>query len=234
MCGRYTLQLGDGGVRELARHCAAISQEPQVADRFNIAPGQECLAVRQQRDGVRTLELLWWGFAGQAGGGRRCQLNINARAETVAEKWSFRDAFAQRRCLIPATGYYEWTRSQAGTREPWLIRPRGEVTTMAMAGIWQPRETGEQVQAEFAVLTVAANPAVAALHHRMPMVLAEHHFSTWLNPALSTDAGHTMQGDAQRFVPESRRVGRYVNSARNEGPECVRPRSPQQQQSLPF
>lgn len=147
-------------------------------------------------------------------------LLINARAETIATKPAFADAARARRCLIPASGFYEWTKDADGNRLPWYIHPaQGDM--LAFAGVWQVWEKGGQRHVTCAIVTCAANDRMARLHHRMPVILAPDDWALWLG-----EAGH---GAARlmRPAPEDalafHRVDVAVNSNRAAGPELIEP-----------
>jgi putative SOS response-associated peptidase YedK len=148
---------------------------------------------------------------------------LNARSETVAEKPSFRSAFKHRRCLIPASGFYEWQKLGAGRKQPYFIRPR-DGGLFALAGLWErwndPR--GETVET-CTILTTTANEVMRPLHERMPVIVGADADALWLDPHASADALRAL------FVPytsegmEAVPVGPWVSNARNEGPRCLEP-----------
>lgn len=182
--------------------------------RFNICPTVQ-IHVVTAAEGARRLQGMRWGFLPQwykspADG----PLLINARAETLAEKPAFRAAARARRCLIPADGFYEWTKDAGGARLPWYIRRRDQ-GPLVMAGIWQDWGPEEARIATCAVVTTSANADIAALHDRMPLVLDPVDWPLWLG-----EAGH---GAARLMRPapvdtlEAWRVDPAVNSNRAEG-----------------
>jgi putative SOS response-associated peptidase YedK len=148
-------------------------------------------------------------------------LLINARAETIAEKPAFRDAVRHRRALVVADGFYEWTKDAEGARDPWYIHP-AEAGPLVMAAVWQEwTSPAGEVLRTCALVTTAANRAMSALHHRMPVILAPEDWPLWLG-----EAGH---GAAvlMRAAPEEalvwHRVDRAVNSNRASGPQLLEP-----------
>lgn len=193
------------------------AQEP----RWNIAPTQ-MLAVARVQDGQRVLSWMRWGFLPHwyksPGDG---PLIINARSEGIAEKPAFRDACRQRRCLIPATGFYEWTSAPDKGRDPWFMQPYG-AGLMALAGVWQDwSAAGGQAQPTVAVLTCAANEAMSAIHHRMPVIVAPADFPLWLGQAGPGAA--TLMRPAPEDALSFRRVSRKVNAARFDSPDLIAP-----------
>ncbi|TDW34357.1 putative SOS response-associated peptidase YedK [Roseinatronobacter bogoriensis subsp. barguzinensis] len=188
--------------------------------RFNICPTQPVATV-VSRDGARHLGPMRWGFLPhwyktETDG----PLLINARAETIANKPAFADAARTRRCLIPATGFYEWTKGADGARLPWYIRPaQGDL--LAFAGIWQVWEQGDRRLVTCAIVTCAANSQMAKLHHRMPVILSQADWPLWLG-----EAGHgaaTLMRAAPDDTLEAHRVSPAVNSNRAEGAELIEP-----------
>ena len=145
---------------------------------------------------------------------------INARAETVAEKPAFKAACRERRCLIAATGFYEWTKDAGGNRLPWYIF-RGDGAPLVFAGIWQDWARGEEQFRTCAIVTCAANPRMGQIHHRMPVILDKGDWGLWL--------GEEGKGAANlmRAAPEDaldwHRVDRAVNSNRARGAELIEP-----------
>jgi putative SOS response-associated peptidase YedK len=145
---------------------------------------------------------------------------VNARAESVARAPSFLDAFAARRCLVPADGFYEW-RKDAGAKAPFWLHPRaGGIFTLA--GIWErwgPR--GHEPRHAFAILTVGANDDVRNIHDRMPAVVAPGDRDLWLDRSASTESVQNLLKSAPSGTFTARRVSAQVNSAAHEGPELL-------------
>lgn len=203
MCGRFALH-AHPDVIKLQFGLVAL---PAFEARYNIAPTLPVLIVRQ--DGAATVR---WGlvphWAKDASMGARMN---NARAETVAEKPAFRDAYRRRRCLIPASGFYEW-KSEFGLRQPYYIHPAQD-EPFAFAGLW---EQWRELQT-CTVITTNANAKMAAVHDRMPVIVARDDYAAWL------------AGKEGLLVPcpdsgiAIRRVSRAVNNARNDFPELIEP-----------
>jgi putative SOS response-associated peptidase YedK len=148
-------------------------------------------------------------------------LLINARAETIAEKPAFRSAARDRRGLIVASGFYEWTKDEAGNRNPWYIT-RSDGAPLAFAAVWQSWKDAEgQEMPTCAVVTCAANRAMQAIHHRMPVVLEEEDWPLWLGEAGKGAA--PLMKPAPEETLRWHRVERTVNSNRAEGPELIEP-----------
>jgi putative SOS response-associated peptidase YedK len=145
-------------------------------------------------------------------------LLINARCETIAEKPAFRAACRERRCLIPATGFYEWTKDEAGNRLPWYIR-HADGSPIAFAGVWQVWDKGETPLTTCAIVTTDSNGPVADIHDRMPVAIAPQDWPLWLGEAGKGAATlmHAPPGD----VFAAHRVDPRVNSNRASGPELI-------------
>ncbi|MGC8723424.1 MAG: SOS response-associated peptidase [Acidobacteriota bacterium] len=220
MCGRFTVRLP---TPDLAAAFGVAARARETAPSFNVAPGREVPVVVDEGEG-RRLDAFRWGliprWAKDPSIGERL---INARAETVAEKPAFRQAFLHRRCLILADGFYEW--KAEGTRKtPYFISVEG-VPVFAFAGLWErwAPPDGEPVLS-CAILTVEANAFMRSIHHRMPVILPPEAHGAWLDPH---------NGDRQAllallrpFPSEGMRahpVSTFVNAARHDSIQCVLP-----------
>jgi putative SOS response-associated peptidase YedK len=220
MCSRYSLTSPPEAVRSYFRY----ENEAVFPPRYNIAPSQPVAIVRNTPKGGRELALVRWGLIPSwVKDPRAFKMLINARGETAADKPSFRAAMRHRRCLVPTDGYYEWT-GEAGAKRPHLVRPRAG-GLMAMAGIfehWQGAD-GSEIET-MAILTVAANEAMSALHDRMPAIIATVDFDAWLDCRSGSS-----QGIADLLAPAPEgcldiiEVSRMLNNPRNEGPQVQEP-----------
>lgn len=219
MCSRYFLD-ADGNI---IAYTFRVPVDDRIRKRFNIAPTQEAPVVRTAKDGGREVALLRWGlvpfWAKDLAVGNRM---INARAEGVETKPAFRAAIQQRRCLVPATGFYEW-RGEAGRKQPYAVtlpdRPM-----FAFAGLWErwkPTE-GEPVET-FTIVTTDANETVAQIHDRMPVILAPEAEDKWLSaePAETRALLKPYEGPVRL-----RAVSRLVSNPRNDVPECLNDAEP--------
>lgn len=221
MCGRFTLAVPGEQVAAQFQ----LSTTPELTARYNIAPTQQIAAVRAG-DAGRELALFRWGlvpsWAKDPSVGARM---INARSETVAEKPSFRTALRQRRCLIPADGFYEW-QAAAGGKQPFHIR-LADGGLFAMAGLYEHWKTPEGGWLHSCtILTTEANELMRPLHDRMPVILAPEQYDLWLDPGLR-DAG-PLQALIAPYPAEQMVAGpvsKAVNRAGNEGPELLAPAS---------
>ncbi|MEQ8356507.1 MAG: SOS response-associated peptidase [Kiloniellaceae bacterium] len=206
MCGRFLLTAPLEAVQRLF----GFLEQPNLAPRYNIAPSQAVAAM--VRDAAAERHFIWmrWGLVPSwSKEARRTAPLINARAETVAEKPSFRDAFAARRCVVFADGFYEWR--QDGNRQPYCIRLT-DTSPFALAALWEPiagTQEGEPGQG-CALITAEANARMAAVHHRMPVILTPEQVGPWLDPASSRDDLQSLlkplPDEAVALTPVSKRV----------------------------
>jgi putative SOS response-associated peptidase YedK len=219
MCGRYSFT----SPLEAVRRLFAVSGGGNLAPRYNIAPTQPAVVVRPspKPDQERELAILTWGLVPSwAKDPSMAAKLINARAETVAEKPSFRNAFRRRRCLVPADGFYEW-KAAPGGKQPYRIAFEDE-RPFAFAGLWEHWQGADGSEIEsFAIVTTEANELLRPLHPRMPVILDPEQHAPWLDPA-TEDAALLLgpyAGRGLRCYP----VSRHVNNVRNDDPECIRP-----------
>lgn len=218
MCGRYSITTP---VEALAR-LFGFPERPNLAPRYNMAPTQIAPAVREE-DGGRHLALLRWGlvpfWAKDIAIGARL---INARAETLAEKPAFRDAFRKRRCLLPADGFYEWQAVESRKR-PYLIRRR-DGRPLAFAGLWESwRGGGEAPLETFTIVTTEANGTLRPIHGRMPVIVEEEAFALWLSPPSDGAGLRELLRPAREDLLETIEVSTRVNNVRNDDAACAEP-----------
>lgn len=217
MCGRYTLATP---AEALAEEFGVGGPLPEIYPSFNVAPAEEVAVVRED-GGERRLELLRWGlvpfWADDPGIGQRM---INARAETAPEKPAFRAAFRNRRCLIPADGFYEWQRAAGGPKQPFHIRRRDR-RPFAFAGLWEDWNDGEVISCT--ILTTDANEELKEVHHRMPVILDPEDYGRWLEPETDKEDLRALLQPYTAGGLEFYPVDRRVNKPSNDDPRCVEP-----------
>jgi putative SOS response-associated peptidase YedK len=220
MCGRFAVTLPSDAMAQLFAATPA-NDLPDVPN-YNVCPTNPVHVLRNDGDG-RHLGAMRWGFIPhwykKPNDG---PVLINARAETIAEKPAFRSACRDRRAVMIATGFYEWTRD-GDARLPWYFT-RSDGAPMAFAAIWQPwhsQSAPDDPIRSVAIVTTAASRPISAIHHRMPVILEPGDIPLWL--------GETGKGAARlmRAAPDDalrwHRVGRAVNSNRASGPELIAP-----------
>ncbi len=225
MCGRYTLHLDDLGELRGLFDVQRVLIHGWVP-RYNIAPSQPAPVVLQREKG-RTLEALRWGLVPRGAKDLRVGSRlINARVETVATRPSFREAFAVRRCVVPATGYFEWRKQAAGGgKQPLWIRPK-RGGAMALAGLFESwvSADGEALDT-FAIVTTQAAGVLQEIHDRMPLELRGVDVERWLraDPPSATELRALARSAQDVTHLGAQEVGRRVNTAAIDGPECVDP-----------
>jgi putative SOS response-associated peptidase YedK len=223
MCSRYSLT----SPPEAVRAYFGYRDTPNFPPRYNIAPTQPVAVVRLNRDGERQFRLMRWGLLPSfVKDPKQFPTLINARAEEVLDKPSFRHAMRYRRCLVVADGFYEWT-GPKGKRRPFLLRPR-EPQLIAFAGIyerWRDQEGGETDTV--AILTCPANRTVAALHDRMPVVLPFEHFAAWLDvKATPAEAALALLQPAADDLFEAIEMHPKINDSKRDEPGIQEPLEP--------
>jgi putative SOS response-associated peptidase YedK len=211
MCGRTSLFASPAEVRE------RFDAEPirPLEPRYNVAPGQEHPVVRN--DALDTIQFPTWGLVPQWADHSPSSGHINARAETLAEKPSFREAFAERRCLVLADGFYDWKETPTG-KQPYRIE-REDREPFAFAGLWEPRSSGE-TDATFTIVTTEPNAVVEEVHHRMPVILDPDEERRWLERDSTeelTDLLDPYPAEEMRAYP----VPSAVNDPGNDSPAVI-------------
>ena len=220
MCGRFAFYSPSEATAALFGVSGSVAVEP----RYNIAPTQFIAAIREDEDRTRELVMLRWGlvpfWAKDPAIGNRM---INARAETVAEKPSYRAAFRHRRCIVLADGFYEW-RKEGDAKTPYFISlASGE--PFGLAGLWEnwKSPSGEWVRS-CTIITTKPNAFMDPIHNRMPVILSEETEPLWLDPVTEDpDILRPLLLPSPAEEMESYQVSTYVNSPRNQGPECIKP-----------
>jgi putative SOS response-associated peptidase YedK len=217
MCGRFAQKSSAKKVSKQFK----VEEVPSLVERHNVAPTQSVLVVREPD--AREAVLLKWGlvprWARDPTIGNRL---INARAETVTEKPSFREALSRRRCLVPMEGFYEWAR-RGDRKRPFYFHMRdGE--PFAVAGLWELWEGDGDPLETCTLLTTGANELLAGYHDRMPVIVRPENYDLWLDAGVRS---------AERLLPLLRpypreemtaySVGLMVNSPSNDSPRCVEP-----------
>ena len=219
MCGRFTLYFPF----ELLVEIFGLTELPGLVPRYNIAPTQAASVVRSTGK-ARGLYSLGWGlvpsWAKDISAGSRM---INARSESLPDKPAFRNAVRFRRCIVPASGYYEW-KPEGSRKIPYYIH-LSDGAPMGFAGIWEAWKTPNGTFLEtFAILTTSVNPLIAPIHDRMPVILHSDAYGLWLDPEVR-DSGQ-LQPLYRPYPAELltlHPVSTLVNSPRNDDPACIEP-----------
>lgn len=216
MCGRYALHAHP----DVVALQFGLAEAPRFEARYNIAPSALVLAVRRDQGTPRAVTLRWglvprWAKDPAIG----ARMN-NARAETVAQKPSFRDAYRRRRCLIPASGFYEW-KAVAGRKIPYYVHPAKE-DLFAFAALWERWEREGEALETCAIVTTDANATMQPIHDRMPVIVSRADYGRWLDCEGGGDVGDLLR-PCDPGLTEARRVSRAVNNARNESARLIEP-----------
>ena len=223
MCGRYTLSISVDEVwDEFDLEGDPPEEEPRLAPRFNVAPTHEVAVIAARAP--RKLRFFRWGlvphWAKDPSIGSRM---INARAESVADKPSFRNAFARRRCIVLADGFYEWKREEDGTKTPTYLRLRSG-RPFGFAGLWESwtSEEGDGPPLRSCtIITVQAEGMVSKIHHRMPVILTPETRALWLDDARDSPSLRDLLRPLDTSLLEAWEVSKLVNSPGNDVPQCI-------------
>jgi putative SOS response-associated peptidase YedK len=213
MCGRYATTRSSADLSKLFE--ALDETGAAVKSDYNVAPTDAAPIVRMSASrSERVLSVARWGLVPPWVGDPRVGARmINARAETVMTSRAYAQAFEGRRCLVPADGWYEWTRTPTGKQAFFMNRPE-----LALAGIWSANAD----RLTFSVLTTAAKGALVEVHDRMPLLLPPERWTEWLT---ATAGGDLLAPPSDAFLStvEIRRVGPAVGNVHNDGPELIEP-----------
>lgn len=221
MCGRI-VRLDDQRIREVFE--VTEFSETRITPRFNIAPAQVDLLIRPY-DGGRQLLPSRWGLIPVWAKERSIGAKMfNARAETLTERPAFRNLVGRSRCIVPASGFYEW--KAAGKRKTPLYIHRADGEPLAFAGLWttwRDPDSGETVVSH-TVITCAPNDFMGQIHNRMPVILDKDSLEQWLDPEITAaDAVMPLLGPAREGLLTAFPVSTAVNNARNDGPHLIEP-----------
>lgn len=217
MCGRFAL----AATPEELAYQFHLSRQVTIAPRYNIAPSQQIVIIRPGTNG-NTTSAVRWGFIPHWTKDENFSAKlINARAETVQDKPAFWEAFKERRCLIPATGFYEW-KQEGNRKQPYYIKMKNG-GLFAMAGIWEcwQNPAGETIES-CAIITTEANTIVGKIHDRMPAIFPESSYGLWLS---TTNDGKSLRDFLRPYDPfkmTAYPVSGMVNYVKNEGEGCIK------------
>ena len=220
MCGRFTLKTPEKTIRTLFPDLAV----PELSPRFNIAPTQNVVCVRESKANNLEIVSLRWGLVPFWSKDLKIGAKmINARSETAAGKPSFRNAFKKRRCVVLCDGYFEW-KKVANEKQPFYITATENDGAFCMAGLWESwndKATDEKIET-CTVLTTAASSTLETIHDRMPVVMGVDERALWLDNEFSDyEKIQSLLKPADEDFFVANPVNKFVNNARNEGPDCV-------------
>ena len=219
MCGRYSFSLPPEAIRELFRVVTVLNLQP----RYNIAPTQMVPVIGLERNGERALKMFRWGliphWSKAMPGGPPL---INARSEGIGSSKMFGEAFQRRRCLVPADGFYEWSKDKSlKDKTPWrIVDP--ERPAFAFAGVWEGWRNPEgEIIRSFAIVTTDANDKLSHIHDRMPVILKREDEDAWLDPNNAEPKLKSLLAPYDPARTELYRVDTRVNSVKNDDPDCL-------------
>lgn len=219
MCGRFTLTSPIDQILDLF---TLVELPAGYEPRYNIAPTQEVLVVRDDREGAREAVMMRWGLVPAWSGGPTGAPMINARSETVDERPAFRDAYRARRCLIPADGFVEWQRD-GKSRQPHLFS-LADPGAFGLAGLWERwRDEDGEWLLSCTILTTQANELVAPYHDRMPVIVAPDAHEAWLSAAPELERLREIMAPYPASFMRSRAVSTRINSVAHDDPACLQP-----------
>ncbi len=220
MCGRFALGLPPKSIAEQFQ----LDFVPDMKLRYNIAPTQEVASiVHDKNTNKHLLKMFRWGLIPHWAKDIKIGAKlINARSETVADKPAFRSAFSYRRCLIPATGFYEWERKKQ-TKQPYYIKMRDD-QLFAFAGLWERWKGEEEEINSCTILTTEANEVIKMIHDRMPVILKHEDYDTWIDTDIIYEK--RLELLLSPYPPEQMDIypiSTYVNKPQNDDPKCIQP-----------
>jgi putative SOS response-associated peptidase YedK len=221
MCGRYNLITDAEALVDFFEIDRVLVEAKALRPRYNIAPGQSVPIIRNAGQGNELLLARWGLIPHWSRDPSTKYSTINARAETVAEKPSYRDAFKRKRCLIPANGFYEWKRDGDKKTPHHIHAPDNGL--LAFAGVWDHWDKQGEGFDSCSIIVTTASTIMQPIHERMPVILNPAQYSTWLNPAHYNRAQLESMLVPYAGSLETCRISRFVNSPAHDGPECVEP-----------
>lgn len=216
MCGRFNLTATPEQVIETF----ALHRLPRYETSYNIPPGQKILTIVKLDDDSYKAVYLYWGLIPHWAKDRKISHHlINARAETIAEKPAFKSAYQQRRCVIPATGFYEWQKTDQG-KQAYCIS-RKDQSLFAFAGIWEYWDHGEETIYSCSIITTAANQLINPIHQRMPVIIDNKNISLWLDKQASVETTQQLlAADAYQNM-QLKQLSDWVNNPSHNDKNCL-------------
>ena len=218
MCGRFNI-ISDPLTQLIMEITGQIFPVETV---YNVAPTETVNVLRNTEGGWSLTPMRWWLVPWWSDGPSNKYSMFNAKSETLTRSRAFSEAYEKRRCVIPASSYYEWQEDEQGQRVPYLIAPIGQ-NGSAFAGLWERWRDHEQLVESFTIVTMAAPTGMDSLHHRIPVHLSLSEISVWIDVNTSkTDLGQLMASQV-RYPLAITPVSTFVNNARNKDPRCIEP-----------
>lgn len=216
MCGRYALSANP---EDIKTHFQLLRQA-RFKPSYNIAPAQKILNIVELEDGSRKSVNLFWGLVPSWAKDRKISSHlINARMETIREKPSFRSAFKQRRCLVPATGFYEWKKQDGGKQAFYIHREDNKL--FSFAALWEQWQHDTETLYSCTIITTAATELMRPIHNRMPVIISPEHYYEWLNKTASPDDAYMLLSKPSYSEMNARPVSDWVNNPTHDDERCI-------------
>lgn len=216
MCGRYSLSASSETIVEHFQLLRQLRFQPS----YNIAPGQKILSIVELDDQSRKAVKLFWGLVPSWSKDTKNSSHlINARAETVREKPSFRAAFKHRRCLIPADGFYEWAKN-ADRKQAFHIH-RADNQLFAFAGLWEQWQHETDTLYSCTIITAAATELMQPIHDRMPVIIPQERYHQWLDKSANPEQAFALLDNAAYTEMTTTPVSDWVNNPRHDDERCI-------------
>lgn len=221
MCGRYNLTASSETIVEHFQLLGQVRFQPS----YNIAPAQKILNIVELEDQSKKAVNLFWGLVPSwAKDSKNSSHLINARSETVREKPSFRAAFNHRRCLIPATGFYEWLKTDAGKQAFHVHRTDQQL--FAFAGLWEQWQHETEILYSCTILTTAATELMKPIHDRMPVIIPTDQYHHWLDKTADANQAFALLDNQAYTHMTATPVSAWVNNPRHDDQRCIQAGSP--------
>ncbi|AEG00362.1 SOS response-associated peptidase [Methylomonas methanica] len=216
MCGRYSLSASSETIVEHFQLLRQLRFQPS----YNIAPGQKILSIVELDDqSCKAVKLFWGLVPSWSKDAKNSSHLINARAETVREKPSFRSAFKHRRCLIPADGYYEWAKN-SDRKQAFHIH-RADQQLFAFAGLWEQWQHETETLYSCTIITTAATELMQPIHDRMPVIIPQDRYHQWLDKSANPEQALALLNDAAYTDMTTTPVSDWVNNPRHDDERCI-------------
>lgn len=216
MCGRYSLTATPEKIAEHFQLLRQVHFQPS----YNIAPAQKILNIVELEDQSRKAVNLFWGLVPSwAKDTKNSAHLINARMETIRQKPSFRSAYKHRRCLIPATGFYEWAKYENGKQAFNIHRPDHQL--FAFAGLWEQWQHEAETLYSCTIITTTATTFMQPIHDRMPVILTPEDYHQWLNKTADTEQTFKLLDNQAYSEMVATPVGHWVNNPNHDDKRCV-------------
>lgn len=216
MCGRFSLTASPEAIAEHFQ----LQRLPKYQLSYNISPARKILCVVELEDkSLKSVNLLWGLVPSWSKDTKNSLRLINARVETIRQKPSFRAAFHKRRCLIVASGFYEWQKRESGKQAFHIHRRDNQV--FGFAGLWEHRQQDQQILYSCTVITTEATELMLPIHERMPVILTPENYGAWLDKATGVDQAFTLLDTLAYAEMTTTPVSDWVNNPRHDDPQCI-------------